>query len=144
MLNKHRNITAEDIMSEVVITVKEDFLVRDAAHLMFRDRINGVPVVNEKQKIVGLLTVRDLFRVINTALGQRDSDLYNKLIRGTDFRVREIMTTDVLTVAASASLEEIIYLTLDMRIHTFPVMDGNKLIGIVGSHDILNAVFSFI
>lgn len=143
MVERARKITAQDIMSDVVVTVSQDIFVKDAAHLMMRDRIHGVPVINTAKEIVGILTLTDLFKVVDKAFRKQDREAYNQLLQGTEFTVREIMTTSVVSVAPQATLEEIISLSLDMHIHLFPVMDGKKLVGIVGSHDILNAIFNF-
>ena len=140
---QRRQITAQDIMSEIVVTIRENTLVKDAAHLMLRDRIQGIPVVNSHKKIVGMVTITDMFKVIQNVFRDQDFTLYAKMMHGTDFTVREIMSTNVLTISPSTTLDEIVQTALDQRVRAFPVMKSDHLIGIVGTHDILNAVFNY-
>ncbi len=138
-----KSLRAEDLMSTIVVTVKENTLVRDAAHLMLRDRVSGIPVVNDQNNIVGIVTVTDLFRVVDNAFRYQNSSVfYRKLLHGEHFKVKDVMSPNVLSVSPTTSLEEIVNLSLDLRIHSFPVVTDGKLVGIIGRHDILNAVFN--
>ena len=130
-------------MSEVVVAVGEDALVKDAAHLMMRDRINGVPVLDASKNIVGVLTLTDLFKAIHETIKNEDVDFLTEILHRKDKKVSEIMTRNVLAISLETRLHEIIAIIIEYNIHTFPVMEKDKLIGIIGRHDILNAVFSF-
>ncbi len=138
-----KKIIAKDIMSEVVVAVGEDALVKDAAHLMMRDRINGVPVLDASKNIVGVLTLTDLFKAIHETIKNEDVDFLTEILHRKDKKVSEIMTRNVLAISLETRLHEIIAIIIEYNIHTFPVMEKDKLIGIIGRHDILNAVFSF-
>ena len=141
---KHsKSITAEDIMSEIVVTTSQDTPIRDAAHLMLRDRVNGLPIVDKNKNIIGMLTLTDLFMLVNQAAGNAHYDFYKDVFDEKQLKTSEVMSKNVETIAPETTLDEIIHVTLTKKIHTFPVVKDGKLVGIIGRHDILNAIFSF-
>ncbi len=138
-----QKISAKEIMSEVVVKVEQNTSVSDVAHLMLRDRISGLPVVDKKKKVVGMLTLTDLFKMINDAAGTTDKDFYEQILFFRKRRVCEIMSRNVYAISPHTTLDKMLHLLLEKSIHSFPVVRAGKLIGIVGRHDILNAVFTF-
>lgn len=137
-------IVAGDIMSEEVIVVAEDMLVRQAAHMMLRKRVSAFPVVSQKSGLVGIITVTDLFMIINKAfIKKTDGEFDKRLAMFRDMTVGNVMTPKVVVIKPSTTLEEIVNLVVRKKIHVFPVMEKNKIVGIVSRHDILNAVFSY-
>lgn len=138
-----KKILAKDIMSEIVVAIHEDAIIKDVAHLMLRDRINGVPVLDNQKKIVGILTLTDLFKLLGKVMIDEQSDFLKEILQCKDIRVSEIMSKDVFCVSPKTRLDELIAISMERKIHTFPVMENDTLLGIVGRHDVLNAVFSF-
>ena len=138
-----KKITAEGIMSEAVVTVPENIFIKDAVHLMLRERINGVPIVNSDKKIVGILTLTDFFHLIGRVLDSGDCDFLEEVLACKKLKTSEIMSKQVFTIAPSMALDEIISIMMEKKIHTFPVVENDKLVGIIGRHDILNAIFAY-
>ena len=137
-------IVASDIMSEHVIVIYEDMLVSQVAHLMLRDRVSAFPVVSEKIGVVGIITITDLFKMISESSQENKvGEFYKNLPAIKDMQVGDVMSREVLSVAPDTSLHEIIERLVEKNIHTFPVMDNGKIVGIVGRHDILNAVYLY-
>ena len=136
------NVTLEDIMSENVITVKDNATVGQAAHLLLRFRINGILVVkkNNSKKIVGIVTTTDLLRVLDATLSLHGRRL-NKLKQMAGLPVSIIASKDILKVQKDTKISKLIAIIHQRHIHTIPVYDGNKLVGVVGRHDILNVAF---
>ena len=62
-------VKVRDIMSKKVVTVPDDFTVEETAEVMLKNRISGVPVVDEGGKVVGVITQTDLFKVLITITG---------------------------------------------------------------------------
>ena len=62
---KPSNVRVNEIMSTPLITVSADKTVGDAAHMMVKHKVRRLPVVNEKKKVIGIVTVRDLLTVSN-------------------------------------------------------------------------------
>jgi len=137
------SILAQDIMTEDVVTIHGDMLISQAAHLMLRDRVMAFPVVRGDNELEGILSMTDLFKLIDAAQQHR-RDFREYLSEFKNLRVSEIMTTNVITIAPETTLTQILRLLMDQSIHTFPVAQDGKLVGIVGRHDILNAVFSYL
>jgi len=61
-------------MSTPLITVRSDKTVRDAAHMMIRNRVRRLPVVDEENKVIGIVTVRDILTV-STEINELMNDL---------------------------------------------------------------------
>jgi len=139
-------ITAEDIMTEDVETIKPDMLVGDLAHIMLRKGFNGFPVV-DNDRLIGIVTFTDLFNLLHGVeyenINNDTNALHQKITQLKQWPVSKIMTTEVKTVSPMTTLSEIIEYVVVQKIHTFPVVSGGKLVGILGREDVLNATFSY-
>ncbi len=62
-------IKAEEVMSKDPITVPQDFTVEETAEILMKNKISGVPVVNEGGQVVGVITKNDLFKVMISLTG---------------------------------------------------------------------------
>ncbi len=62
---KPSTVHVNEIMSTPLITVGAEKTVGDAAHMMVKHRVRRLPIVNEKKKVIGIVTVRDLLTVSN-------------------------------------------------------------------------------
>jgi CBS domain-containing protein len=118
--------TAKDIMTTRVVTVKPSTPIADAARLLVRRKISGVPVVDEKDKtkVVGILTEADLLAAPSGAK-----------------TVAEVMRKRVISVAPDTSVDDIAATLVKRKIKRMPVLDGGKLVGIVSRIDVLRAKY---
>jgi CBS domain-containing protein len=126
-------ITVKQILDEKgreVWTIGPDAKVFDALKLMAEKGV-GALVVVENARIAGILSERDYARKI--ALKGRFSQ---------DTAIRDIMTTQVYGVHPSATAEECLALMTDRRIRHLPVLEKDKLAGIVSIGDVVKAVIS--
>ena len=140
---KSINIQAKDIMTEIVVSIRSDAFIKDAAHLMLRDRISGLLVINQKKKIVGILTLTDFLKIIDQLAVGHSDDFLGNLLKCQTLKVRDVMTKNIHSVTPEMTLRKIVKIMIDKNIHTFPVMKGVKLYGVIGRRDIINAVFYF-
>lgn len=62
-------IKIRDIMTRKLITVPIDFTIEETAEIMLENKINGVPIVDQNEKVVGVVTQSDLFRVLISLYG---------------------------------------------------------------------------
>jgi len=136
-------IMARDIMSEEVVTIPENALLSQVAHLMLRDRVSAFPVIGAENEVAGIITMTDLFRIIDMAVQEHGRDFRPFLSTFKNLRAAEVMSRDVVTISPETSLSQIIRMLIEKKMHTFPVIDQGKIVGIVSRHDILNAVFSY-
>ncbi len=145
-------LTARDIMTKEVITVRPEATVEELARLLIDHKISGVPVVNEGNDIVGIVTENDLIRKnkrfhIPTII--RIFDAYVLLGSGKaeeEIRkmaaktVEEIYTRKVVSIQEETSLEEIATIMAEQHIHLLPVLREKTVVGIVGKADVVRAM----
>jgi CBS domain-containing protein len=143
-------MNAGEVMSRNPIAVTAEAGLAEALRLMFDHRISGLPVVDGKAGLVGILTEGDLLRrsEIGTA-GQRSrwldlltmtGRLASDYVRTHTRRVSEIMTSDVVSVAEDTPLTEVVHLMERHRIKRVPVLRDGALVGIVSRADLLHAL----
>jgi acetoin utilization protein AcuB len=128
--------TAEDLMTENPVAVRATSKVRDAVEILQTLEIRHLPVVNENQELIGMLSDRDLrsFAVPQFADGEWVGNVQTAL----DARVSSLMSGGVLCVDLEADPEEIVDIMLDYKVGAVPVVDGDgKLAGIVSYVDLL-------
>ena len=115
----------------VVHTIRPDATVYEALELMAERNIGAVIVTDEKGKLNGILSERDFARKM--------------IIKGRDAattRVREIMTTRVVSVNPDTSLRDCMSLMTDKRIRHLPVLKDERLIGVVSIGDVVKSLLS--
>jgi CBS domain-containing protein len=143
---------AHQIMTRAVITVTPDTKIADAANIMLQKHVSGLPVIDASGKLVGIVSEGDFIR--RSEIGtQRRRSRFLKFILGpgkaaTDFvhehgsKVSEIMTPEPLTVTEDTPLEQIVELMEKNGVKRLPVMNGDKIVGIVSRANLLQAVAS--
>jgi CBS domain-containing protein len=114
----------------VVWTINSDAMVYDALALMAEKNV-GALVVVEAERPIGVISERDYAR--NMILKGRTS---------RDTAVREIMSPLAVTVRPENDLEECMELMTDRRVRHLPVMQGDKIIGIVSIGDLVKGIIS--
>lgn len=137
-------LLAEDIMCDHPIKVKENVNVGTVAHLLFRYRINGILVVSkeDENRVIGVFTTTDLLRLIDRLLskGIRRIEVLRRI---AGVCVGEVATKEPYSVQRDTKLTKIVAIMHRKNIHTIPVYDKDKLVGVIGRHDIINIVFSY-
>jgi CBS-domain-containing membrane protein len=141
---------ASDVMTRNVISVAPDATVAQAVELMLDRGISGLLVVNASGTLEGIVTEGDLLR--RDELGtERRRSWWLRLIaspgrQAADFtrahgrRVADVMTRDVVSISADAPLEEIVALMEEHRIKRVPVLEGDRVVGVVSRADLLRAL----
>lgn len=145
--------TAEDLMTRDPIRVYPDTDISEAIHLLLDKNINGIPVVDQEDNLVGIICQSDLvamqkkiplpsmFTVLDSILPLSSTakmDREIKKIAAT--RVEDAMTPDPLAVKKDTSLEDLAQIMVDKKYHTLPVAEGGKLVGVVGKADVLKTL----
>jgi CBS domain-containing protein len=134
------SITAKDIMQTEVITFTPSTRLREFARILAEDRISGAPVVRVDGALVGIVSRTDLVTRLledDTTFGTAEDEAlsFESNIR----QVGDIMQSEVLTVGPDAPLAEIATRMADDRVHRVVVMDGDQVVGIITSLDLLKA-----
>ncbi len=124
--------TAQEIMSTEVLTIQEGAPVEDVLKLLINNRITGIPVVNSKSEMIGVVSEYDLMAQIAKAVPPKKVDL------GAPFE----FTKGARTIPVTANLEEIVHHLLDQKFRRLPVVDAqNKLVGIITRRDIIRMYY---
>ena len=122
------------LMTSDLVTLDADATLNVADDLMKLKRVRHLPVLR-KGNLVGLVSQRDLFLAgVSSVLQFRHSAEKEWL---GHIRVAEVMTTDLVTVAADADVEEAVTKLLDRKIGCLPVLRAGKLIGLLSETDCL-------
>lgn len=148
-------IKAEDIMEKNVITMTPDMEIKHAAKVLLDNHINGAPVVDYDGQVVGIICQSDLIaqqKKINmpSVFTFLDGFIPIGSLKHMEAEIKKIsamtvadaMTPDPETVSPKASIEEVASLIVDRRFHTIPVVDDEKLVGVIGKEDILRTLVS--
>ena len=125
--------TAKDILrnkGSQVWSVSPGATVYDALSLMAEKNIGAV-LVMEGDRLVGILSERDYARKV---------DLLGK--RAADTPVRTIMTGRVVCVRPEETIEECMALMTDKRVRHLPVVENDRVIGLVSIGDVVKAIIS--
>ena len=128
-MNRVTALRARDFMTPHLVTLRPDMELMDAIKLLLEKQISGAPVVDAQGNLVGILTERDCLAQVIVAS-------YHGEAAG---RVTEVMGHDVQTVDADASLMDIAQSFVKAKYRRYPVMDGNRLVGIISRRDVLRA-----
>ena len=130
-------VTVRDLMARDPATLGRNETLDLAESIMNLGRIRHMPVVDDG-KIVGIVSQRDLFRsALITALGfgRKTTSALIKTIT-----IKEIMTKHVITISPEASLKEAARVMIDKKIGCLPVVEDQRLIGLLTETDILRYV----
>jgi CBS domain-containing protein len=148
-------IHARDIMSTRLITLTPEIDFTSAAKILLDNHINGAPVLNEKDELVGLLCQSDLVAQqkqlpVPTLITLLDSyvrltsakQLEKQARKIAALTVGEAMTTNPVTVSSDTTIATVAALMVDNCMHTLPVVDEGKLVGIIGKEDVLRTLLT--
>ena len=114
--------SAEDITIRDVVTITPDSTILDVQNKMQDELISGLPVV-DGDKIIGIISKRDIRPVLKSE---------------PDKTVKDIMTSDVVTVEEPITAEEALNIAYENKVERLPVLHDGKLVGIITIKDILN------
>jgi CBS domain-containing protein len=139
---------AHQVMNRQVVTVTPETSIVDAADIMLRQRISGLPVIDGAGRLVGVVSEGDFIRraeigaektrggwlALLTGSGAADA------VRAHGRTVGEIMTATPFTIVEDTPLAEVAHMMEAHGIKRLPVLRGDRLVGIVTRSDLLQAV----
>lgn len=143
---------ASDIMTTTIVTVSSNDTARHAAAMMARHHVSALPVLDQNGALVGIVSEGDLLHREETQTEKRRS-WWLDLVTGQETRakeyikafathVRDVMTSDPVTVTETATLGEIANILESRHIKRVPVMRGSKVVGIVSRANLVQALAS--
>ena len=121
-----------DLMTSDVITASPDTPIKAAARLMVRNKVSGLPVVDENTKVVGIITEADFLRLEVAREEAEDPKPVE--------RVEQVMNRSVLTITPDATVTEAARIMVVNDINRLPVTDTNgRSLGIISRLDVVAA-----
>lgn len=131
---------AQDLMTERVITVHPNRSAKQAARLLAEYGFSTLPVVDDDGRLVGVVTEADL-------LSHRIMPEPGTYVHGLPQRpttpapaVGDVMSTGVVKAQPGTPVTELSRAMLDRHVHTVPVVDGDRLVGVVSRRDLLRTI----
>ena len=116
----------KNLMSEDLITVDKDQSLSDALKLLRKHNVSRLPVINKKE-LVGIVSERDIANKLGSSKYEH--------MPASRLHVSSVMVKDVITVPETMQLGEVAKIMLDNRIGSVPIMDEDKMKGIVSKAD---------
>lgn len=145
-----KELIAKDIMTKKVITIGKNATLLELVKLLIKNKISGVPVIDEENNLVGVVTENDII-VKKSSLPFPLSfsfaflDKYESYTKSTkeflDTKVEEVMSVDIKTVRKDMTVSKVVNIMLNNNINRLPVLDDdNKLIGIITRADVMKSM----
>ena len=137
------DVLLKDIMCEHPITVKEDVTVGTVAHLLLRYRINGILVVSkdDAQKLIGVFTTTDLLHLLDEACASNEGKQHILKCFAKE-SVGQRACKQIVSLQARETVAQAISVMHERNVHTIPIFDNDKIVGVIGRHDVLNIALS--
>ena len=147
------------IMTKEVITAKRSSSIKSVIKLLSENKISGIPVLDENETVVGMICESDILSALKTefttislvfpsshALGMTFEETTNEveikdaLKKLGQMKIEKIMTTELVTVKPENTIEEVAQIMVKNNINRVPVIENNKLVGIVTRGDIIRGL----
>jgi CBS domain-containing protein len=120
-------LTAGAIMTPNLVTVRPEASIEEAIDLLLRDQISGLPVVDDDDRLVGVITEFALLAVA-----------YDRRVK--NHTVSQHMTRELITVEADDPISRVADLCIVHRVRRVPVMENGRLVGVIARRDVLRAL----
>ena len=151
-----KNKTAKDIMTSDVIVANQNDSIASVAKLLITEKIGGLPVVNEENKVVGIISETDILkkekyieapRVVNFLQGLIFLDdvknIEEDMKKIAAYKVEDLMSKDIIKVHEDDKFDDIANIMIKKSINRVPVVDSNNILkGIICRYDIIRAMYN--
>mgnify|MGYP001242417646 CR=1 FL=1 len=129
MVSKNENVLISKLLGREVISLNQDNTIYDAINLLAKNNIGALPVVKNQKILCGIISERDYARKVI---------LKDKSSRQT--LVKEIMSNQVMCVDKSRTPEECMSIMINKRVRHLPVLEDEKMVGLLSIGDIVKAI----
>lgn len=123
-----------EIMQTSVRTVHRDATVAEAIATMAEEHVSGLPVVDDADRVVGVISTTDILQAESDWRGPNRNDL----IENTP--VSELMTPRPLMIAPNATIREVAQQMLYGEVHRLFVEENGRMVGVVSQTDLVRAL----
>ena len=147
---------AKDIMTTDVIVANKNDIIANVANLLIKEKIGGLPVVDEENKVVGIISETDIMkkeshvdspRMLNCIQGiifLDDMKKFEDEMRAiAAYKVEDLMSKDIITVNENDTFDYVANVMINKSINRVPVVDENNFLkGIICRYDIIKAMYN--
>ncbi len=133
-------LLVKGLMTRDVFSLKKDDNLAAARDLMKLARIRHIPIVDNNDNFIGLITHRDILSATISRLAGIAPEIQEEL--DATIPISEIMRTDVTTTTPETTLKDAASVLLKHKYGCLPVIDGTKLVGILTEADFLSLTIS--
>ncbi|MCB0632894.1 MAG: CBS domain-containing protein [Saprospiraceae bacterium] len=127
------------IMTTDLITVNPGDPLAKAKNAFDQFRIHHLLVLDDEEKLVGILSKTDLLYFLDF-IDKDSQEPYLTDLRLKNYKVEEIMIKEPFSVSDSDSIKAVLEVFKENLFHALPILKGNKLVGIVTTHDVIKAL----
>ncbi|MGZ5232721.1 MAG: CBS domain-containing protein, partial [Burkholderiales bacterium] len=139
-----------DVMTKRVISITPEATVLEAVKVMLKNHISGMPVINGKGQLVGILTEgnflhrsetgteRSRARWLDALFGP--SEAAKDFVHSHGRKVKEVMSRNPVTVRENTPLDEVVHLMENRNIKRLPVLRSGKVVGIISRANLMRAL----
>ena len=147
---------AKDIMTTDVIVANKNDIIANVANLLIKEKIGGLPVVDEENKVVGIISETDIMkkeshvdspRMLNFIQGiifLDDMKKFEDEMRAiAAYKVEDLMSKDIITVNENDTFDYVANVMINKSINRVPVVDENNFLkGIICRYDRIKAMYN--
>lgn len=131
-------ITIEELMTRNLHTLRESDTIGDAKNLMAEKHIHHIPILNDEGHLLGLVSHRDILAASESSLHHDENDPVD------DRHLRHVMVTQLTTIEKDASLLAAATHIRESGHGCLPVVDGERLVGIITDSDFVEIAISLL
>ncbi len=136
--------SVRSIMTDDILTLGIENTLSDARILMVENNIRHIPIVNDEQVLMGLVSQRDVLSVEESTLFDTNVTATSRLDREQHIKIDDFYRRDVVTINGHVSVHNAALTIQKYKIGCLPILSGNKLIGLVTDSDFVNVAINLI
>ncbi len=141
-------ISVKDVMTKTVVAVKKDADLDEAARLLSENKISGMPVIDDEQRVIGVISEADLLLLMGVKKNHTFRDIVRHILgeavrtkASAGDRVEQVMSAPALTVGPEEDIRNAALILDTRRIKRLPVVDAKgKLVGLISRADIVRTI----
>ena len=146
-------LNATDLMQKDIMTVSPETTVEELGRIFIEKNMSGLPVVDASGTLVGVVTENDLIsrnkqihiptllRLFDAFIPLEGFNAFETEIKRISAKIAgDICSKDIVTVTPETGLNEIATIMTEKKVHHLPVMDSQKLVGMINQHDVLKGI----
>lgn len=142
---------AKDIMIKDVKSISSQMNAQEALDLLQKLQISGLPVIDDKKKLIGMFTEKEILanilpsyvsRVGRFVYEENPKAIKHKINNFPSLKVKDLMRHDVVTIDEDTALCEVAHAMLTQRARRAPILNKNReVVGIISRGDVMKALF---